>query len=60
MSWIGAQSSTWLYGPTRSIVRTARGPKRVPGRFDAARSNGTPVIATSSPEKSGAAGSTAR
>ncbi len=41
-------------------LRSARGPNRAPGRFDTPRSIGAPVIATSSPEKSGAARSTCR
>jgi len=32
-----------------SAMRTARGPKRAPGRCDTASSNGAPRIATSTP-----------
>ena len=35
-----------------SAFRIARGPKRVPGRFETASSNGAPTIATSTPSSS--------
>jgi hypothetical protein len=54
MSSTGAHSSTWLYGPIRSIVRTARGPKRAPFRLVTPRSIGTPTSAASRSPKSGA------
>jgi hypothetical protein len=56
----GARRSTCSKGPILSMARTARGPRRAPGRLVTPRSMGTPTNATPRPPKLARLGASGR